>query len=221
MHCMRRPAGSMQLRIMVFCRDHDVYPALRARVFALDLNVAKGRASGLVGSHFNLCSSAMQACWSSSVENSSCSRLYSETSTVFIGLVPGHCVPEAGFQQLGRGLPALQYSSCNGAGSGGLPVADRTRTEASRRRAAGTGQGRRRADGTQRGRDKGGGEQTARSGREVWERKGFLLLGNVGNKLLREEGKGRRKERKKWATAPFKDIRRPLGVTPHSFLPHS
>ena len=51
------------------------------------------------------------------------------------------------------------------------------------------------------------------------------------NKLLREEGKGRRKERKKWATAPFKDIRRPFGVTPqsiltpdvtpHSILPHS
>ena len=43
--------------------------------------------------------------------------------------------------------------------------------------------------------------------------------------------KGRKKERKKWATAPFKDIRHPLGVTPHSilllgvtpysFLPHS
>jgi len=46
------------------------------------------------------------------------------------------------------------------------------------------------------------------------------------NKLLREEGKGRRKERKKWATAPFKDIRRPFGVTPQSILmsgvtPHS
>jgi len=50
------------------------------------------------------------------------------------------------------------------------------------------------------------------------------------NKLLREEGKGRRKERKKWAMAPFKDIHHPLGITshsilplgitPHSFLPH-
>jgi len=39
------------------------------------------------------------------------------------------------------------------------------------------------------------------------------------NKLLHEEGKGRRKERKKWATAPFKDIHHPLGVTPHSILP--
>jgi len=39
------------------------------------------------------------------------------------------------------------------------------------------------------------------------------------NKLLREEGTGRRKDRKKWATAPFKDIHHPLGITPHSILP--
>jgi len=76
--------------------------------------------------------------------------------------------------------------ACNGTGSGGLPVAGRTRAAACRRRAAGRGQGRRRADGAQRGQDKGGGEQSARSGdrtraarsertacgeREVWERK--------------------------------------------------
>ena len=51
------------------------------------------------------------------------------------------------------------------------------------------------------------------------------------NKLLHEEEKERRKERKKWATAPFKDNRRPFGVTPqyilmpgvtpHSILPYS
>ena len=41
------------------------------------------------------------------------------------------------------------------------------------------------------------------------------------NKLLREKGKGRRKERKKWAMATFKDIHHPLGVTPHSILPLS
>jgi len=51
------------------------------------------------------------------------------------------------------------------------------------------------------------------------------------NKLLHEEEKERRKERKKWVMAPFKDIRRPFGVTPqsiltpgitpHSILPHS
>jgi len=40
--------------------------------------------------------------------------------------------------------------NCNGTGSGGLPVAGRTRAAASRRRAVGRGQGRRRADGAQR-----------------------------------------------------------------------
>ena len=45
----------------------------------------------------------------------------------------------------------------------------------------------------------------------------ILLVGSLENKLLREEGKRRRK----WAAAPFKDIRHPHGVTPHSILPRS
>jgi len=57
-------------------------------------------------------------------------------------------------------------TKCDGAESGGLPVADRTRTgtAASGRRTAGTGQGRQRVDGTQRRQDKGGGERAVRSG---------------------------------------------------------
>ena len=96
--------------------------------------------------------------------------------------------------ELGNGMGRVQsvVSSvvcdqwCNGTGSGGLPVAGWTRVAASRRRAAGRGQGRRHADGAQRGQDKGGSERSARSGdrtraarseqtargeREVWERK--------------------------------------------------
>jgi len=54
------------------------------------------------------------------------------------------------------------------------------------RHASRTGQGRRRADGTQR----------VREDRRVVEKKvWFLYSGKQGNKLLREEGKGRKKER--------------------------
>ena len=86
---------------------------------------------------------------------------------------------------------------------------------ASRRRAAWTRQGQWRAESAQQGQDRG-----ARGEQIGVEKRVVLLLENLGNKLLREKEKGRRrKERKKWAMAPFQDICRPYDVTPHSILP--
>ena len=68
---------------------------------------------------------------------------------------------------------------------------------ASGQRAAGTGQGRRQTDSAQRGQDKGGGERTARSEAEkgCGKESVILLLRNLGNKLLRKEGKKERSGR--------------------------
>ena len=101
-----------------------------------------------------------------------------------------------------RWLSALKY---NGAGSGRLPVADRTRAAVSGRRTARTGQGRRVVSGqcvarTGQGRRQAGSAQQAGLGQDkdsapqergLWGSTNILLAGKQGNKLLREEGKGR------------------------------
>jgi len=76
---------------------------------------------------------------------------------------------------------------------------------------------------------RGGGRDTTRTraahggGRDRTREKGLWQDASIRERgqtscCMRKE-KGRKKERKKWAMAPFKDIRRPLGVTPHSILP--
>ena len=62
----------------------------------------------------------------------------------------------------------------------------------------------------------GGGRDRTRE-KELWQDASIRERGQTSCCVRKE--KGRKKERKKWATAPFKDIRRPLGVTPHSIHP--
>ena len=94
---------------------------------------------------------------------------------------------------------------------------DRTRTAPSRRLRTGQGQGQEQcaaAAETGQGQDRrAAAAETGQGKREVVT--GCFYSRRGTNKLLREEGK----ERKKWVTAPFKDIRRSLGITPHSILP--
>jgi len=102
---------------------------------------------------------------------------------------------------------------------------DRTRTRTARSEGSAHNENRTRtravcSEGSARNKDRtrmaAGGQRAAGKARQegCGEKAVVLYSGKQGNKLLREEGKGRKKERKKWATAPFKDIRRPLGITP-------
>jgi len=88
----------------------------------------------------------------------------------------------------------------------------RPRTGSDRTRAArGGGQDRTRTRAA-----RGGGRDRTRE-KGLWQDASIRERGQTSCCVRKE--KGRKKERKEWATAPFKDIRHPLGVTPHSILP--
>ena len=117
--------------------------------------------------------------------------------------------------------PTLEQWFCHGRADRALGSGTRTRSA----RGGGPGQDRagqeRRAAAAETGQDR---TRVARSGgrdrtreRGLWQDASIRERGQTSCCVRKE--KGRKKERKEWATAPFKDIRRPLGVTPHSILP--